>query len=361
MSGVYREDRIMSSVGKMRHLKHIVCVLWMLFIVSTLSAAHTAFGNGLFRYSPFGHSLYADEHPNFVRMDVAYTKMYPVYDWEHSGKDYRTQTFGIFGFQLPLWYGQLADSTMALSVTAAMSANIWMDLFGGKTSPIVDTDYRIALPSVAFMHRINRGFARNYALSWSPFKHESTHIGDELQIQKVSENRVLRRVNVSYNYTEFTFTLNEAENRYTENHCFRVGLMLLWNWHKGWYKVDKEDGDCTLTQPRLSPWEAYLQYQYQSPTSRHGFQGIVSAEVRNRALYGYNLDNETNDIEPVMQSETRVFTYNIFVGTRYNTPLYDGYFSRIAVGLRSYHGNCPYGQFRNLRSFSHIGLCLMLE
>ena len=132
-------------------------------------------------------------------------------------------------------------------------------------------------------------------------------------------------------------------------------------WHKGWYKVDKEDGDCTLTQPRLSPWEAYLQYQYQSPTSRHGFQGIVSAEVRNRALYGYNLDNETNDIEPVMQSETRVFTYNIFVGTRYNTPLYDGYFSRIAVGLRSYHGNCPYGQFRNLRSFSHIGLCLMLE
>ena len=254
MTGVYREDRIMSSVGKMRHLKHIVCVLWMLFIVSTLSAAHTAFGDGLFRYSPFGHSLYADEHPNFVRMDVAYTKMYPVYDWEHSGKDYRTQTFGIFGFQLPLWYGQLADSTMALSVTAAMSANIWMDLFGGKTSPIVDTDYRIALPSVAFMHRINRDFARNYALSWSPFKHESTHIGDELQIQKVSENRVLRRVNVSYNYTEFTFTLNEAENRYTENHCFRVGLMLLWNWHKGWYKVDKEDGDCTLTQPRLSPW-----------------------------------------------------------------------------------------------------------
>ena len=31
------------------------------------------------------------------------------------------------------------------------------------------------------------------------------------------------------------------------------------------------------------------------------------------------------------------------------------------LGLRSYHGNCPYGQFRNLRSFSHIGLCLMLE
>lgn len=344
----------------MQHSKHILSAL-LLLCVSAIHAESTPFGEGLFRYSPFGHSLYADEHPNFVRLDFAYSTMYPIYDWEHSGKAYRTQTLGIFGFQLPVWYGQIADSTMALSVTAAMSANIWMDLFGGKTSPIVDTDYRIALPTIAFLHRINRGFARNYSVSWSPFKHESTHIGDEMQIQKVSENRALRRVNVSYNYTEFTFTLNEAEDRYAENHCFRVGLMLLWNWQKGWYKVDEEDGDASLTQPRLSPWEAYLQYQYQSPTGRHGFQGIASGEVRNRALYGYNLDNRTTDSQPLMQAESRVFTYNVFLGARYNTPRYDGYFSRIALGIRAYHGNCPYGEFRSIRSFSHIGVCLMLE
>ena len=124
----------------MQHFRHIVFVAELFFGASLVFAGNTAFGEGLFRYSPFGHSLYADEHPNLVRMDVAYTQMHPIYDWEHSGKSYRTQTLGIFGFQLPLWYGQLADSTMALNVTAAMSANIWMDLFGGKTSPIVDTD-----------------------------------------------------------------------------------------------------------------------------------------------------------------------------------------------------------------------------
>lgn len=330
-------------------------------VITTAQAASTDFGKGLFRYSPFGHSLYADEHPNFVRMDIPYTRIYPIYDWEHSGQAYRFQTMGVFGIQLPLWYGQVGDSTMALSVTMAMSANLWMDLFGGKTSPIVDTDYRIGLPTIAFMHRIGCGFARNYAVSWSPFKHESTHVGDEMQIQYVEQGLALKRVNVSYNYTELTFTLNEAEDRYRENHCFRVGLMLLLDWQKGWYKVDEEDGDRTLTSPRKSPWEAYLQYQYQSPTNRHGIQGIVSAEVRNRALYGYDLNNKRGDESPTLQAEKRVFTYNLFVGARYNTPNYDGYFSRIALGIRAYHGNCPYGQYRNIKNFNQIGISLLFE
>ena len=42
--------------------------LWAL----TLSAESTPFGRGLFRYAQFGHSLYADMHPNFVRMDIPY-------------------------------------------------------------------------------------------------------------------------------------------------------------------------------------------------------------------------------------------------------------------------------------------------
>lgn len=344
-----------------KHTYRIVSLIFCIGMVCGVQAENTPFGKGLFRYSPFGHSLYADEHPNFLRMDVPYTTMYPEYDWEHSGKPYRIQTMGVFGFQVPLWYGQIADSTMALNVYAAMSANIWMDLFGGKTAPIVDTDYRIGLPSVAFLHRINKGFARNYAICWSPFKHESTHIGDELQIQKCSEQMLLRRVNVSYNYTELSFTLNEAENRYEQNHCFRAGIMVVWNWDMGWYKVDEEDGDATLTQPRRSPWEAYLQYQYQSPTSRHGFQGIAAAEIRNRAVYGYDLSNTNTTDEPILQNETRTFTYNVFVGARYNTPNYDGYFSRIALGIRAYHGNCPYGQFRNRKNFNQIGICLLFE
>ena len=320
----------------------------------------TRFGEGLFRYAEWGHSLYADEHPNFVRMDIPYTSNRPIYDYGASGEAYRWQTMGIFGMQLPLWYGQVGDSTMAISVVSDMSANLWMDLFGKKTSPIVDCDYRIGLPTVAFLHRIDKVFARNYAVSWSPFKHESTHIGDELQIQHVEQEHALKRVNVSYNYTELTFTLNEAEDRRVENHCFRVGLILLWDWKEGWYHIYEEDGDASLAQPRLSPWEAYLQYQYQSPTSKHGFQGIASAEIRNRALYGYDLSNREGEM-PVLQEEGRVFTYNVFLGARYCAPRYHGIYSHWSLGIRAYHGNCPYGQFRNIKNFNQIGLCLIIE
>ena len=40
-----------------------------------IESAATPFGRGLFRYAQFGHSLYADVHPNFVNVPVA---------WRHS-------------------------------------------------------------------------------------------------------------------------------------------------------------------------------------------------------------------------------------------------------------------------------------
>ena len=333
------------------------------------SSGATPAGHGFFRYAQFGHSLYADMHPNFVRLDIPYCTNNEAYDYKpHPAQRYRWHTMGLFGINLPIWAGNLVDSTYALSVTWAMSANLWMDFYDFSTSPIVDTDYRIGIPTFTFLHRLNRGFFKNYSVAWSPFKHESTHIGDELQIRVVDRGYAIRRVNVSYNYTEFVFTLNEAEDRYAENHCFRLGLMLLW--HGGWYNMDPDAGDASILDPRgmdkvpygkRSPWELFLQYQYQSPTSKHGFQGIASAEIRNRMCYGYDLTTLATDDPKRTQDCRRVFTYNVFLGARYNTPGYDGYFSRFALGLRLYHGNCPYGQFRSVNNYSQIGISMMFE
>lgn len=342
-------------------------MLIMLGAIS-LSAESTSFGRGLFRYAPFGHSLYADVHPNFPRMDIPMITTNPAYSWDNYEGAYKCHFMANFGFSIPIWAGYFADSTYALAVTEHVSANLWMDFFEPKTSPIVDTDYRVGAHTYTFMHRLNRKFVKNYSVQWTPFKHESTHIGDELQIRQVESGRALKRVNVSYNYTELVLTLNEAEDRYAPNHCFRVGLMLLW--HNGWFNIEPEDGDASYADPRgtknvpywqRNPWELFVQYQYQSPTSKHGFQGIVSAEVRNREQYGYDLNALTTDQPKPLQPEKRVFTYNIFVGARYNTPGYDGYFSRVALGLRAYHGNCPYGQFRSIGNYSQIGLCMIFE
>ena len=110
------------------------------------------------------------------------------------------------------------------------------------------------------------------------------------------------------------------------------------------------------------PFEVWLQYQYQSVCSRHGFQALVSAEVRNRAMYAYSLtETAVASIPRHITADPRRFTYSVFVGARYNMPNYDGYFSRFSIGVRAYHGNCPYGMFRSIDNFSHIGLCIVYQ
>ncbi|MBQ9340597.1 MAG: hypothetical protein IJS13_09755 [Paludibacteraceae bacterium] len=348
-------------------------------------AADTVAGRGLhgwFRYAGYGHSLYADEHPDFFRLDVTAMSMSPEYDYSGKSRSYSMQTLGVFGIRLPIWCGNLSDGRYGLSVTQAMSANIWMDLFESSTSPIVDTDYRISLPSITFLHRLNTGsgrFLKNYSIRFCPFNHESTHIGDEMVLQRSDKGYALRRINVSYNYLSLDLTLNEPENRHIMTHTFRLGLMLLLNPKEGWYFVEQRDGaENNIWSDQSShigkagtsarngasglPFEMFLQYQFQSPCSKHGFQGIASAEIRNRAIYQYDLNETTVAASPRYgKADPHRFTYNIFIGARYNMPAYDGYFSRVALGIRAYHGNCPYGMFRSIDNVSHIGACLIFQ
>ena len=258
--------------------------------------------------------------------------------------------------------GGVAEKPFAIAVNMPIHFQLWMDFLEPRTAAIVNTDYRFAMPGWTFLHRVNRGFLRNYAVSWYPFCHESTHIGDELALQRSEHGLPLRRVNVSYNWTELMFTINAEEHRLEQNHCLRVGLMVLFNPRAGWYFIDEREGDPTLARPRRSPWEAYLQYQYQSP-ARKGFQGVASVEIRNRALYGYPTFtwHEDGTIDYTIQHEKRVFTYNAFLGFRYNNLQYTGLGSRFSAGVRIYHGNIPYGQFRNHNNINQFSLCLIVE
>ena len=343
--------------------KALIIFSLLLASSSCLLAQTTTFSQGVFRYAPYGHSLLSDVHPYFVRLDVAGQSNHSEWDWGQTGKPWRVNVFGVFGFSLPIWRGNIVSDQYALSVTWPMSATIWLDLFEKTTAPVVNVDWRISMPAWTFLPRTKMGFLKNYSVCLAPFKHESTHVGDEVVLQHVDHGFPLRRVNVSYNYSEYIFTVNEAEDFRSECHTLRLGFMLLWAPKEGWYFIDETDGDASLAQPRMSPWEAYLQYQYQSPTSKHGFQAVVSAEIRNRALYGYPVFNwsETDGLEYEMQPEKRIFTYNIFVGARFCNPKYDGYFSRFSMGIRAYHGNNPYGQFRNHKNYNHLGVCLIFE
>lgn len=335
---------------------YIIVFLLTLFSVQTLRAQSDSLPrSGFFCYAPYGRSLLADVHPNFARIDIAGFSNHTAYDYSQSNKPWRMSVFGVMGMEAPIWRGEFQQNRFGVSFSITASSTIWLDILEPTTAPVVNTDYRFGMPTTTFIHRLNKGFLRNYSIAFSPYKHESTHIGDELQIQHMEQGYKLRRVNVSYNYAELAFTVNEPEDSRASCHTFRLSAAVLYNLSRRGYNVTPADGpDQLLSQP-TAPVEVWLQYQYQTKATQGGLQGIASVEIRNRALYGYTY----NGIG--LQEERRIFTYNAFIGLRYNTPGYDGYFSRFALGLRGYYGNCPYGQFRNLPNFAQVGISLIFQ
>lgn len=335
---------------------YIIVFLLTLFSVQTLRAqSYSLPRSGFFCYVPYGRSLLADVHPNFARIDIAGFSNHTAYDYSQNNKPWRMSVFGVMGMEAPIWRGEFLQNRLGVSFSITASSTIWLDILEPTTAPVVNTDYRFGMPTTTFIHRLNKGFLRNYSIAFSPYKHESTHIGDELQIQHMEQGYKLRRVNVSYNYAELAFTVNEPEDSWASCHTFRLSAAVLYNLSRRGYNVTPADGpDQLLSQP-TAPVEVWLQYQYQTKATQGGLQGIASVEIRNRALYGYTY----NGIG--LQEERRIFTYNAFIGLRYNSPGYDGYFSRFALGLRGYYGNCPYGQFRNLPNFAQVGISLIFQ
>lgn len=343
----------------MKQLTYKTC-LWLWFAVCPFLAygqnPETDYcETGWFQYTPYGKSLLADVHPNFARADMCMSTNNPSYDFGDNGSKRRGFFDGVFGYDLPIWNVNFSSQRFGISISDPMSINVWMDYFEGTTSPVVNTDYRIAAPTFTFIHRLSNSFFRNYSVTIAPFKHESTHIGDEHQIKRLEEEYPLRRVNVSYNYAETILTLNEPESKLKDFHTFRVGGMVLCQPNKGWYQVfeDAGDGNSLCVNQETVPCELYLQYQYTSKLKKRHFQGVASVEIRNRALYSYDLQSKFPMAPP---KDSRITTINVFGGVILNASPKFSYFTRTALGVRIYKGNCPYGMFRSIKDYNQIGL-----
>ena len=315
--------------------------------------------------APFGHSFLADTHPDFVRLDIAALSNDKIWDYGSTGEKCAKHVFGDFGLDLPVWCGDFLGGKA--SVTLPMSACLWMDILEPTTSAVVNTDYRIAAPVLTIFRKCASGPFRNFCLTLAPFKHESTHIGDELVLQRHATEYAIDRVNVSYNYAEIKFTLNDPERSTDKRHSLRAGLMVNLQPGRGWYFVEEREGDVRrVPSARIETdeagylkargprglWEGYLQYQFQ--TGRLGaseIQGVFSCELRSRPQYGYDLYALASDPLQTASSDSRALTLNVFLGVQL--------FGRAAVGLRAYRGNCPYGMFRSVANYSQAGLCII--
>lgn len=340
-------------------------LLYILLLLSGILNAQshkTSFKDGFAKLPSWHKPFWADMHSTLIRAEAAIALNSPEYDFGNNGSIYRPYIFSNLGADLPLWSGNFRNNKMGVGITLPFMIDVWMDFFERSTAPVINTSYRFGGPEFSFIHRFNKGFFKNYVIRFTPIKHECTHIGDELTIFRKNAGLPLTRINVSYNYSELILTINDPENSVKSNHSFRLGFMLLHNFNNGWYNIMKEEGDESKVVPSKSPYEFYLQYQYQTKTGKNNFQGIVSFEIRNRVKYSYPsyyTDKNENWIENKIP-EYRSFTFNAFAGIRYINSR-QGYLSRIGIGIRGYQGINPYGQFRSQTVFNQLGLALIFE
>ncbi|MGL4956216.1 MAG: hypothetical protein ACRC9X_03455 [Bacteroidales bacterium] len=332
--------------------------------ISDSTVVHTGLWEGAVRVADWSRPLWADMHSTLIRGEVAYGLNSAEYDFAGNSSIYRPYVFANIGADLPVWAGNFYNHKYGFSLTVPFMIDVWLDMFERSTAPVINTGYRFGLPDFSFIHRFksNRRI-HNYVIKLSPLKHECTHIGDELTIMRKNKELPLTRINVSYNYTELMLRLNDPDGTRNSRHTFALGLMVLHDWAQGWYNIMPEEGDQKKVIASEYPFEVYAHYQYQTKTYKTNLQGIFSIEARNRSKYNYPMYYTDKDEEWVEYAspEFRSYSFNAFIGLRYNSPSAKSYFSKIGVGLRGYLGINPYGQFRSIHNYQQLGLAIIFE
>lgn len=358
-----------------------IVLLIFIYVCAPCSAqeGNTGLWDGIGRVSPFGRPFWADMHSTLVRAEIAYATNNPDYDWNDHHVSSRPYIFANLGADVPVWSGSFADGKYGLSLTVPFMIDVWLDMFERETAPLINTSYRFGAFDFGFIYRFDDplsvlpfgklslpGFLHfdiyNWAVKLSLFKHECTHIGDELTIRKKDLNVPITRINVSYNYAELVFTINDPDSQIRLNHGFKFGFLLNYDFKKGWYDILETEAEANLVEKSRIPFEIYLQYQFQSDLFFKNFQLIASFEYRLRERYKYpfSYSDSVDDFLEIDKDRNLVNCFNFFAGIRYNNPK-PNYFSKIGVGLRYYFGINPYGQFRSMTNYSQWGLAVIFE
>jgi hypothetical protein len=253
------------------------------------------------------------------------------------------------GIDIPLILSQKGKLSWALSIPVS-SHMVWYPL-EETTAPIINTDYRFGL-SFTGHYKLGNPLIKNISFEIKPFAHESTHLGDEFTISGFQDDTSFYRVNVSYEYYEFSFTFNDPEVLNENTLSLRCGFMGLINPHKGYYTLSQNEIGHNTLYPSKRWGEVYFDLNYRkvsgSLTGKH-WQPNISLELRNRIKYNYG----------GTERESRIWCVNTYAGYCY-IPKKINTIKSIRHFIRYYNGLNPYGQFRNGTCF-FIGYSMVVK
>jgi hypothetical protein len=318
--------------------------------------------SGLAQKASWGDPFWADVHSSITKAEVAYASNRSEYNFGDNKGTMRPYVFSNLGVDIPIWSSNFSNNDWGLAMTIPFYIDVWMDFFERSTAPVINTSYRFGLPEISYIDRKSLPFVNNYVIKLTPFKHECAHIGDELLLKREEWELPIKRVNVSYNYSEIQITINDPDNSPEANHAIKFGFLMLHNFNNEWYTVSENEADLEKINSVKTNYEYYFQYQYQSKLSKNNFQWIGSVEFRNRVVYNYpSIGNNFDKLSEYVWGKEREWCYNGFFGIRYNNIENLGLFSKLGIGLRAYRGVNPYGQFRSMVNYDQYGISLIFE
>ena len=352
---------------------YLLCLVSLLYSLPTSAQSDSSVSQkSFFSQRSFGKYFIADIYSPFTKLQAGAGLNLREYNINTSRKAlYVFYNETDLAVEVPIysatWLNRRRQQTR-LAISIPVSTNIWFDFTEQITAPILNTDYRFALVELNVLRELNRRHLKNVALKLIPFFHESTHLGDELVINRVSSALPITRVNISYEVAEAALTLNDPNGRAENNHAFKIGVRALLNPSKGWYSIRSVEGDTTKVVPSRRWAEQYAQYQYQQVrgwlASRNAWF-ILSLEVRNRVQFGYpfylnsSTVSDPSLVNEIQNNEQRRLCFNGYMGWKFSSN--SANIPRLGAYLRAYTGLNPHGQFRNIPFYQFLGLSIVYE
>jgi len=361
-------------------LKLVTCIIkpsfifMMALLTNSISAQDTIIHawDGFILRSPYSNPFLSEMHSTLCKVELGYNKSYSEFDLlEEKTKFDRPMVELHVGFEAPIYafgYGTKGSNRKwGFGLRLPLSVHVLEDMWGPETAPVINTDYRFGGPRMVAIRAISENrFIKNISFSWLTLFHECTHLGDEIVIYRMDENFPITRINVSYEFSEFQFTLNDPIKSDINYHSFRLGFLYrISNRGLGWFSVRK---DVELTQELNIPAtkfrsEYYAEYQFQRAKgfmANKRFVNVLSFEARNRVRYGYPIFKKVNGVWETKEiKEAMQLNFNFYFGYRFHPRLESC--QSIGLFFHAYRGLNPYGQLRNYPSYPFLGLSLTYE
>lgn len=295
--------------------------------ISDIRSTHTKLEIGF--VGSLGNHYYIENYSKRPFNEIHLGENIPIAQFEYRNENYSVQTFLSF----PLGWILL------------------IDMYEPTTAPVINNDYWFGTQvKTVFKSASFPSFIKNISLNWKPFYHESTHIGDEFSIHGMNTFDDFQRINISYEASEISLSLNEADTSLQNFYSLKIGMQALLPHKNSYYASDSLEVSGQEIVPSQSRFEFFVQLN----TKRvNGFacskkwHQIFSLELRNREKFAYTLEEESFK------------TWNIqgYLGWKYHANNY----KNVGLYLKYYHGINPHGQFRNTENYKFIGLSVVLS